>query len=838
MWLERIRLKRKLASADALIRMEAVSLLDCENDHALLWQLASADEDATVRSAAIRRWSDPEKLLVLRRSENDPQVLQLIASRIDQLYGEEALRACAEDRDCDAFDRIENNDTLINVALRSNSPALVLAAAARLASQPEVWRQLVAQLSDDRLALELYSRNMPDPESELASALLASARSQALREAIAQERMRRQAMAQAYAEELALVEAAELCAENADEEQFNALTERWRNLAVYHEELKNRFLAARYRLLRAREAAAIRREAEIRERRTAAELTAQLESLRDSGNWKLIRQVIENWNRGNLNSAAGAAEYRDKFNALAGELSLRAQALQSSYNNAMACAQKVFQAYNDMLKLPEVPALEVRQALLDELEHASGELAEVPVAFAEMRAAILNGERELRRRARAQAQERDLARWEHYTLKMDICSELEKLSTVPDEELFDAARAFRALRERWNNTGAVPNEKFEELRTRYRNGCAALHCRLEKFFAEREASQQEALAKKQAILAEAETLSGSEDWSETSARLKELQNLWKLAGSAGSQHDRELFDRFHTACDAFFVRRNTVWEERKKGYQEAAGRKQELCLRAEGLKELPFAAAKQEVAKLREEWRNIPTAGKDDRLLYVQFNRAIENIFAAHREAGDEARRRAEILCTGLNEILEQANGGSAAVQDIERMQQENQRQWDELDFNVAGDVVRRRRRIADELQKVICRMYHQEAMHKLESAEQLEAVIDPGDDNEKLLDHLGRRLKVCGELEERLRECRIIAGGGDLAGELQQAFAGNFGGDDYKLTVAELDEFLQRFVAVGQVPPDAREAVFSQFRTLYDRALEELKQREAAENESSPAVE
>ena len=85
MWLERIRLKRKLASADAVIRMEAVSLLDCENDHALLWQLASADEDATVRSAAIQRWSDPEKLLVLRRSENDPQVLQLIASRIDQL---------------------------------------------------------------------------------------------------------------------------------------------------------------------------------------------------------------------------------------------------------------------------------------------------------------------------------------------------------------------------------------------------------------------------------------------------------------------------------------------------------------------------------------------------------------------------------------------------------------------------------------------------------------------------------------------------------------------------------------------------------------------------------
>ena len=124
--------------------------------------------------------------------------------------------------------------------------------------------------------------------------------------------------------------------------------------------------------------------------------------------------------------------------------------------------------------------------------------------------------------------------------------------------------------------------------------------------------------------------------------------------------------------------------------------------------------------------------------------------------------------------------------------------------------------------------------MSKLEGAEQLEAVIDPGDDSEKLIDHLGRRLKVCGELEERLRECRIIAGGGDLAGELQQAFAGNFGGDDYKLTVAELDEFLQRFVAVGPVPPDAREAVFSKFRGLYNRALEELQKREESAEETS----
>ena len=68
-----------------------------------------------------------------------------------------------------------------------------------------------------------------------------------------------------------------------------------------------------------------------------------------------------------------------------------------------------------------------------------------------------------------------------------------------------------------------------------------------------------------------------------------------------------------------------------------------------------------------------------------------------------------------------------------------------------------------------------------------------------------------------------VWCSGNNLADDLQQAIIGNFGGNDFKLTVAELDEFLQRFVAVGQVPPDARQAVFDRFRTLYNRALTEL---------------
>lgn len=823
MWFERILIKRKLASNNARVRIEAVSALDAISDLAILRELAAADRDAAVRAAAVNRFADPEILLSLQHREADPQVLALIADRIDQLYGEQALQACAEDRECDAFDRIENLNTLIKVALLSNSPHLVLSAGARLTAVPDLWQQFLSKLEDDRLALELYQRNMPSPDSPVAMYLLNSAKSPALREAIAAGLRQRQAQQEAMIAVNALVGAIEAAADRGDAEEFENLCMQFRSIPQVDESLKTRFMAAKYRFARVRQQQLADREKELREHEVAGELLNQLKRLENSGNWKLIRQTCESWKRFELDKSRGAAEYAREFNLLAEKLLAHADAVQQAYNKAVHTAEKVFANYQQFLEAEEIPPQETRRELLTLLEESLADIDEVPTAFAELRERILEAERQLSRRARAVAQARDIARWEHYTLKLDLCAELEKLSVTPDENLFELAKKFRSLRERWNAVGAVPNEKFEELRDRYHNVCSAIQERLDAFFARHEAQQKEALATKEALLQEAENLSGSDDWSETSARLKELQNLWKSAGSAGANADRELFEKFHRACDSFFVRRNAVWEERKKSFLAAANRKKELCEAAENLEGKPFAQAKEEIAALREAWRNVPSAGKDDRILYTRFNRAIENIFASHREAGDEARRQSEIICTALAEVLARAESGNVPVKDVESDLQRIQERWEAQSIRPAKDVVRRYEAVYDKLQAELCNLHHKEAMYQLESAMQLEAVIDPGDDNDKLIDRLGRRLKVCGELEERLRECRIISGGGDLASELQTAITGNFGGSDYRLTIAELDEFLRRFVAVGQVPPDAREAVFDRFRTLYIKALNEL---------------
>ncbi len=826
MWMEKVLLKRKLASNDAVSRLEAVAALDAVADGAILLALAAEDVDPEVRTAAIVRVDDPEALDVLRTHETDQAVLRVLARRINGLYGEQALAACAEGRECDAFDHIGDAETLIAVALRSDSPNLVLAAGARLIAQPERWLSLIEQLDNDALALELYRRNLPEPDSAVAERLACYARSRGLRDAIAEERARRQAAAQTRAAELALVEAAEACALEPDAARFDELVRRWNALGSENEALKTRFLAAKYRHCQALESRLASRQALEREYELAARLTGELEKLPQIGSGKAFQSLMAAWESGRLDAAPGAAEFKTRFHELAAAWENHYREARRATDEALAGLRRILADFQQMTSEPEVPEVARRKVLLDELSRLEASMTECSVEWVEGKERILGMERDFRRRARAESQERDLARWEHYTLKMDLCAELEKLSAVGDAALPEAAKQFRLLREKWMAIGVVPQEKFAELHKRYRNACSALHARLETFFAARDAARQNAETAKLGICEEAESLSASEDWEKTSARLKELQAAWKSVGVAAPGRERELFARFHAACDAFFVRRNTVWEERKNGFLAAAARKRELCDAAEALKDQPFFKAKNEIAALREAWRAVPSAGRDDRLLYMEFNRIIESIFAAHREAGDEARRRSEIVCTALLELLEKARSGELPLEAIEAGLNENRRQWENLGMRPAADAAHRREQALAELSRILEKLHHQEARHRLDSAEQLEAVVETEENQDQLIDHLGRRLKVCGELEERLRECRIIAGGGDLASELEKAIAGNFGGAARELTVAELDEFLQRFVAVGRVPAEAREAVFDRFRTLYSRALEDLSHR------------
>ncbi len=248
----------------------------------------------------------------------------------------------------------------------------------------------------------------------------------------------------------------------------------------------------------------------------------------------------------------------------------------------------------------------------------------------------------------------DLARWESYTRKLDICSELEKLCDVPAAELGNASKKLNEIREKWKQLGSVPKEKSEEINPRYLDLTRKLQHRIDEHFARKRQMQKLASAEKQKICEEAEAIADSTNWNDTAARMRALQEQWKSLERAGNL-ESELFARFRAAADKFFNARKAAFDERDRQTKAAVARKKELIAEAQNLTDI--RRAKQ----LREEYRNSGSAGRREPELYKLFNEAMDKFFSGRREEVNAKEKRAREL------IAEVENLCSEPVASLER---------------------------------------------------------------------------------------------------------------------------------------------------------------------------
>ncbi len=245
----------------------------------------------------------------------------------------------------------------------------------------------------------------------------------------------------------------------------------------------------------------------------------------------------------------------------------------------------------------------------------------------------------------------DLARWESYTLKLDLCRELEQLRDTPEEKLPAAAVRLREIRKRWQELGAVPREKQNELGPRYYEYTTALQHRIDDFFKAQRAAHAAAAEKKTALCEAAEALRESTRWNETSEQLKALQAEWKTIGHAGREADGALYARFRAACDVFFNARAQYWAEKQQLQNEVGARKRELCAAAEALSTLPVQEAVRRAKQLRADFQVAGRAGKQEQSLNARFNSAMEAFFNSRHEAVQSAKNRREEILRELESL-------------------------------------------------------------------------------------------------------------------------------------------------------------------------------------------
>lgn len=330
------------------------------------------------------------------------------------------------------------------------------------------------------------------------------------------------------------------------------------------------------------------------------------------------------------------AYYERKFAELEGQVALLEQRLRGG-----APAQDVAKAVRALAPtIPEANAVGDLQSLVDRLnalEESLGEVVEKQSAEAQQAVADAIAERgAIVAEAEAlAAQDLSRAQWKQVSAQLD------------------------ALFARWQSAQQsgprIPKKDGDELWKRFRAARSTIEHARKEFFAELDAVQREARARKQALVERAEALAnkgaaGIPDY-------RRLLDEWKAAGRAGKKADDALWARFKAAGDVLYGAKAELDAAESAEFGENLTRKLALLEEAEPLlTATDRVAARKTLTDIQRRWDEIGKVPRDQVRVIEERLRKVE---AAVRKLEDEHWNRTDpekaARSSGFASQLEQA---------------------------------------------------------------------------------------------------------------------------------------------------------------------------------------
>ncbi|GLZ58130.1 DUF349 domain-containing protein [Micromonospora parva] len=228
--------------------------------------------------------------------------------------------------------------------------------------------------------------------------------------------------------------------------------------------------------------------------------------------------------------------------------------------------------------------------------------------------------------------------------------------------------------------------------------------------AARDAARVEALARKTALVEEAEKLAAeSTGWKTAGDRLKEILDEWKTIRGVDKKADGELWKRFAAARDGFTRRRGAHFASLDSQRKQAQTVKEELVAEAEKLQDsTDWAATANQLKDLMTQWKAAPRASKEaEQKLWERFRGAQDAFFSRRSEVfsardneqrGNLERKQALLAEAEALDIDADPKGAQAKLREI-------QAQWHEagrVPREAAAGLERRLRAIDDKVRDVM----------------------------------------------------------------------------------------------------------------------------------------
>jgi hypothetical protein len=143
----------------------------------------------------------------------------------------------------------------------------------------------------------------------------------------------------------------------------------------------------------------------------------------------------------------------------------------------------------------------------------------------------------------------------NFEQKISMCVEVESFnsSEFSNHNAWQKTSIYiNKLRDDWKNIGPVSRAQNNLTWTRFISAIKIFNSKKNNFYKELKKSQNKSLQVKIELVKQAESLSQSTDWKNTSQILKKLQQEWKKSGIAPRKESDALWNRLKNACNMFF----------------------------------------------------------------------------------------------------------------------------------------------------------------------------------------------------------------------------------------------------------------------------------------------
>lgn len=227
-------------------------------------------------------------------------------------------------------------------------------------------------------------------------------------------------------------------------------------------------------------------------------------------------------------------------------------------------------------------------------------------------------------------------------IKTGLCEQVEALASgdyAKKSEWDEASEKVIEIQKMWKSVGFAPKKDNNKIYERFREACDKFFGAKKAFYESAKGILNDNYQAKLDLCVQAEALSESTQWKQTTEEILALQKRWKETGATSRKHSEVVWNRFRAACDKFFEAKSKHYESNDTQYSMNLEAKQAIIKELEGIdpKSITFDGLKE----IQRRWSAIgfvPIKVKDE--LASKYKKLIDGLFDAVR--GSESTRRVE----------------------------------------------------------------------------------------------------------------------------------------------------------------------------------------------------